>query len=97
LEKIEQLINHTYERNDEKFNKLFTELTLIKSTQGVISQRVEDSHKLLHGNGRKGLVEDFMQHKWVTYAMFAILTAGGATSGGLFFNMLRNVLSGAIK
>lgn len=47
----------------DKLDEQGKEISLLTSTVHVISNRIEDLHSALKGNGKPGLIDDFHEHK----------------------------------
>ena len=86
------LIAKLEERMSNCHMELKDELSRINSTQGIMAHRIEDMHKVLHGNGQSGLVEKQSQldnkvekYKWLfIIGMLLLSSAAGGGSLALF-------------
>jgi len=96
---IETLLLEIRKENQDTHEKLFNEVAKIREAQAVISQRTEDNHKTLNGNGKLGLAEQHQQdtnelnskidkNMFKVIVGFIIVGAGGTGSGVMFFRML---------
>ena len=58
----------------------------------LMAANVAEIKKLLKGNGKKGLVEEFQDFKLKTIVAIIIISLGGVGSGVGFFKLLQGLI-----
>ena len=75
------------------------DISMLKTNQINLDQKLDHIISLLEGNGKTGLVEnlqetknDFNNFRWQVIIGFVLVTTGGTTSGYMFFEMLKKLM-----
>ena len=77
---------------EARINKIHDEINLLRQTTNANALILARVDKSLHGNGKKGLIEQYSENKWRTWIAIILLGSSGASGGVAFFGILRSLL-----
>ena len=77
---------------EARTNKIHEEINLLRQTTNANALILARVDKSLHGNGKKGLIEQYSENKWRTWIAIILIGSSGASGGVAFFGILRSLL-----